>query len=217
MNLHAALMTVLLTAAAAGGTAVGGALAQSWPPADDASAKIRLAESSRHGEYVDILVPGRATPLRAFVVYPETATKASVVIVLHETYGLTDWIRGITDQLAADGFIAIAPDLLAGKAPKGGDTTKFASRDDAIKAARSLTSDEIVAALIAVRAYGVKLPASTGKAVTLAFPGTPRFDGDDRSNPGGVLRQSIGQDTGNQPAAQPAWLTTLTRLSQQVQ
>ena len=156
MTFHAALMTVMLTAAAAGGAASVGAVpgdaaAQSLPPADDASAKVRLAESSRHGEYVDIAVPGRATPLRAFVVYPEIATKAAVVVVAHEKSGLTDWIRGVTDQLAADGFIAIAPDLAAGAAPNDAD-------------------------LQAVQAYGAKLPASTGKATTLLLQGPPRVE-----------------------------------------
>lgn len=150
LTLHAAIVTVMVTVAAAG--TASSAAAQSWPAADDASAKVRLAESSRHGEYVDIAAPGRAAPIRAFVVYPEIATKAPVVIVLHETSGLTDWIRGVTDQLAADGFIAIAPDLPAGKAPE---------------------SDAV---LTAVRGYGAKLPAATGQTVTLALPATPSFD-----------------------------------------
>ena len=225
MNLHALMTVGLLTAvtltavtsvtALTAADAAGGA-AQSQPPADDAAARLQLAESSRHGEYVDIAVPGRPTPLRAFVVYPEIATKAAVVIVLHETYGLTDWIRGVADQLAADGFIAIAPDLLTGKGSNGGDTTKFATRGDAIKAAGSLTIDEINAALTAVRTYGAKLPAATGKTVTLAFSGTPRFDGDDRSSPGAVLRQSTGQDSADQPAAQQSWPATISSLYKKV-
>ena len=149
-------------------------------------------------------MPGRATPIRAFVVYPEVATKAPVVIVLHENSGLTDWIRGVTDQLAADGFIAIAPDFLTGKAPNGGDTTKFASRGDAIKAAASLTGGEIDAALTAVRAYGTKLPAATGQTVTLGFPGTPRFDEGESGQ--GIIRQQTGQP----------WPATLSSLRQHV-
>jgi hypothetical protein len=159
VNPRAALMTVMLTAAAVAATAsvaAGRAAAQSGqsgPPLDDASAKTRLAESSRHGEYVDITVPGGSTPIRAFVVYPEIATKAPVVIVMHESFGLTDWIRGVTDQLATDGFIAIAPDLssAASKAP-----------DDA--------------ALQAVHAYGTKLPAATGKTTTLQLQGPSRVE-----------------------------------------
>lgn len=95
--------------------------------------------------------------------------KAPVVIVIHEIFGLTDWIKGVTDQLAADGFIAIAPDLLSGKGPKGGGTEEFAGRDEVTKAVRSITPEEATEGLNAVRAYGMKLPASNGKTATIGF------------------------------------------------
>ena len=50
--------------------------------------------------------------MQAWISYPERATRAPVVIVIHEIFGLTDWVRGIADQLAGAGYIAIAPDLL---------------------------------------------------------------------------------------------------------
>src|SRR5215212_5945498 len=78
------------------------------PPAE-AEAKAVLDKSPRHGEYVDVPGPGGKT-LKAFVVYPERKEKAPVVIVIHEIYGLTDWVRGVCDQLAEAGVIAIAPD-----------------------------------------------------------------------------------------------------------
>ena len=40
---------------------------------------------------------------------PGAQDKAPVVIVIQEIFGLTDWIRGVADQLAKEGFIAIAP------------------------------------------------------------------------------------------------------------
>jgi carboxymethylenebutenolidase len=138
-------------------------------PPDDESAKAVLEKSPRHGEYVDIQVPGQPTPLRSFVVYPERKGKAPVVIVIHEIYGLSEWIRGVADQLARDGFIAIAPDLLSGKGPNGGATDSLGSRDEITKAVRSLSREEIRAGLDAVRAYGAKLPASTGKSATIGF------------------------------------------------
>src|SRR4051794_30956121 len=76
-------------------------------PAGEKEAKGVLDKSPRHGEWVDVSVPGSKTPLRMYVVYPERKDKASVVIVIHEIFGLTDWIRGVADQLAADGFIAV--------------------------------------------------------------------------------------------------------------
>lgn len=138
-------------------------------PPGEAGAKAAIEKSPRHGEYVDIQVEGREKPVRSYVVYPEVKDKAPVVIVIHEIYGLTDWIKAVTDQLAADGFIAIAPDLLSGKGPKGGGTEEFASRDEVTKAVRSITPEEATQGLDAVRAYGMKLPASNGKTATIGF------------------------------------------------
>src|SRR6188508_1615326 len=83
-------------------------------PPGESGAKAALETSPRHGEYVDVEVPGRSAPVRAYVVYPETKENAPVVIVIHEIFGLTDWVRSVADQLAADGFITVAPDLLSG-------------------------------------------------------------------------------------------------------
>ena len=65
-------------------------------------------------------VPGSDVPIRTWVVYPERSDNATLVVVIHEIFGLTDWIRGVTDQLATDGFIALAPDMLSGRRPDGG-------------------------------------------------------------------------------------------------
>ncbi|HWM94923.1 MAG TPA: dienelactone hydrolase family protein, partial [Thermoanaerobaculia bacterium] len=91
-------------------------------PPSDAQAKAALEKSPRHGEYVDIKLPSGGTPIRTWVVYPERKDKAGVVIVIHDIGGLSDWIRGVGDQLARDGFIAVVPDLVSGKAPNGGGT-----------------------------------------------------------------------------------------------
>jgi carboxymethylenebutenolidase len=105
----------------------------------------------------------------AFVAYPERKDKAPVVIVIHEVYGLTDWVRAVADRLAADGFLVIAPDLLSGMGPGRGGTDKFASRDDVVKAVRELKEPDVVAALDAVSRYGRGLPAATDKFATIGF------------------------------------------------
>jgi len=136
------------------------------PPAED-TAKERLNSSPRHGEYVKIDV--RGTPVRTWVVYPERKDRAPVVIVIHEIFGLTDWIRAVADQLAADGFVAVAPDLLSGKGPGGGGTETFASRDDAVRAVSELPHDEVNARLDAVRTWALALPAAARASGTVGF------------------------------------------------
>ena len=136
------------------------------PPAEE-DAKARLNASPRHGEYADIAVAGGK--LRAWVSYPERKDKAPVVIVIHEIFGLSDWIRGVADQLAADGYIAIAPDLLTGKGPNGGGTESYATRDDVVAGVRGLTPDEVVTKLNAVREYGIKLPSANGKTASVGY------------------------------------------------
>ena len=138
-------------------------------PPGESGAKAALETSPRHHEWVDIAVPGREGKVSAFVAYPERKDKAPVVIVIHEVYGLTDWARAVADRLAADGFIAIAPDLLSGMGPGGGGTDKFASRDDVVKAIRGLKEPDVVAALDAVSRYGRGLPAATGKFAAIGF------------------------------------------------
>jgi carboxymethylenebutenolidase len=137
------------------------------PPGEE-GAKARLNATPRHGEYATVSLPGGGN-LRTWVSYPERKDKAPVVIVIHEIFGLTDWIRAVADQLAADGYIAIAPDLLTGKGPGGGGTEAYASRDDVVAGVRGLTPDEVVARLDAVRAFGAALPASNGKTATVGY------------------------------------------------
>src|SRR5574341_209591 len=129
------------------------ASAQDW-------AKARLDKSPRHGEWVKVKNGQRE--VNSFVVYPEVKDKATAVVVIHEIFGLTDWVRSVADQLAEAGYIAIAPDLLSGKAPGGGGTAELGSGDAVRKAISSLPPDQITADLNAAMAYVAKLPASNG-------------------------------------------------------
>jgi carboxymethylenebutenolidase len=138
-------------------------------PPGEAQAKTALERSPRHGEYVDLKIEGSDHPVLTWVVYPERKDKAPVVIVIHEIYGLTDWIRAVADQLAADGFIAVAPDLISGKGPGGGGTASVQSRDDVVKLIRGLTDGEVNMMLNAVRSYAIKLPAANGKSAVAGF------------------------------------------------
>jgi len=134
--------------------------AQEW-------AKQKLEKSPRHGEWVQIKHDNRT--VQAFVVYPETKQKAPVVIVIHEIFGLSDWARSVADQLAANGYIAIAPDFLSGMGPNGGKSSDFPSVDAAREANSKLDQDQVTADLNATADYAKKISASNGKIAVSGF------------------------------------------------
>ena len=136
-------------------------------PAGASTVAERLAKSPRHGEWVTIRT-GPADSVRAWVVYPQRSTKAPVVVVVHEIFGLSTWVRGVADQLAADGFIAIAPDLLTGKvAPVPGSDT--VASDAATAAVRSLRSEDVQRQIAAAGQYGMALPAAEKRYGVVGF------------------------------------------------
>lgn len=139
-------------------------------PADAAEtqewAKARLAKSPRHQEWVK--VKNGAREVSSFVVYPEVKNKATAVVVIHEIFGMSDWVQSLTDQLAEAGYIAIAPDLLSGAGPNGGGTSSL-DRNQIGQKIRDLPPDQITADLNAVVDYVSKLPASNGKVVVTGY------------------------------------------------
>jgi carboxymethylenebutenolidase len=128
------------------------AQAQDW-------AKVRLNNSPRHAEWAEIKSGDRK--IKAFVVYPERKEKAPVVLVIHEIFGLSDWVRGLCDQLAENGVIAIAPDLLSGQT--------FADADGARKAISALPESQIKSDLDATSDYALKIPAGNGTLAVCGF------------------------------------------------
>jgi len=126
----------------------------------------RLDNSPRHHEWVSVKSGDRV--VETFVVYPEVSKKAPVVIVIHENRGLTDWVRGVADQLAEHGYIAIAPDLLSGAGPDGGKTSDFPDTNAARDAIYKLPPEQVTADLQAVADYAKTIPAADG---TLAVGG----------------------------------------------
>src|SRR5436305_1758373 len=112
--------------------------AQDW-------AKEKLEKSPRHGEWVKLEHDKRT--VQAFVVYPEVKDKATAVVVIHEIFGLSDWVRLTADELAEAGYIAIAPDLLSGMGPDGGGTDKIGGGDAVRKAIQGLPPEQVTADL----------------------------------------------------------------------
>lgn len=138
-------------------------------PPSEAGAVDALAASPRHGEWVDIELAGSDRPITTWIVRPEGAFDAPVVLVVHEIFGLTDWVRAVADRLAENGFVAVVPDLLSGMGPDGGGTASVASRDEVVRLIRSLEPADTMARLDAVRDHAVALPATTGRIAALGF------------------------------------------------
>lgn len=129
--------------------------------------KERLENSPRHLEWEKVERDGRT--VECFTAYPEVENKTPVVVVIHEIFGLSDWVRSVADQLAEAGYIAVAPDLLSGMAPGGGGTRDFSSGDQVRRAISGLRPEQITADLDAVVEYASKLPASNGTVVVAGF------------------------------------------------
>ena len=133
--------------------------AQDW-------ARANVDKSPRHREWVTVKHDGRS--VETFVAYPERSDKAPVIIVIHEIFGMTDWVEDVADQFAAAGFIAVAPDLLSGMAPNGGRTKDFPSGTIG-PAIGKLDPNQITADLNTVADYGLKLPAAQKKLYVTGF------------------------------------------------
>jgi carboxymethylenebutenolidase len=132
-------------------------------------AKQKLAKSPRHKEWVK--VKNGTREVNSFIVYPESNKKATAVIVIHEIFGMSDWVQQMTDEIAEAGYIAIAPDLLSGMAPNGGGTAELAATGNTAvgQAIRALPNDQIAGDLNAVADYVAKLPAANGKVAAGGF------------------------------------------------
>jgi len=142
------------------------ATASSDPLVSQDWAKARLAKSPRHREWVKVKYGTRE--VNSFVVFPEVKNKATAVVVIHEIFGMSDWVQSLTDQLAEAGYVAIAPDLLSGMGPNGGGTSSLDSNGVG-QAIRDLPPDQITADLNAVADYVSKLPAANGKVVVTGY------------------------------------------------
>ena len=148
---YLALVLILATAQVAA--------AQDW-------AKAALAQSPRHREWVTLKHDGRS--VETFVAYPESSTKTPAVLVIHEIFGMTDWAQEVSDEIAAAGYIAVAPDLLSGMGPNGGRTSSM-DQSAAVEAVSHLNPDQITADLNAAADYANKIPSSNGKLFVVGF------------------------------------------------
>src|SRR5271169_3830013 len=129
-------------------------------------ARERIAKSPRHSEWVTVKHDGRN--VETLVVYPESNVKKPVVLIIHEIFGLSDWAQELADQVAAAGYIAVAPDLLSGMGPNGGRSSDFVE-GKTMEAVSHLNPDQVTADLHAAADYAMKIPASNGKLFVGGF------------------------------------------------
>lgn len=134
--------------------------AQDW-------ARQQLEKSPRHREWITVKHGDRS--VQTFVAYPESKDKTAVVLIIHEIFGESDWIQDLADQVAAAGYIAVAPDLLSSMGPNSGGTSSFANQSDVTKAVSGLNPDQVTADLNAAADQALKLPASNGKLFVAGF------------------------------------------------
>lgn len=133
--------------------------AQDW-------ARASLEKSPRHREWVTVKHDNRS--VETFIVYPESKDKRPVVLIIHEIFGMTDWVQDLADQVAAAGYVAVAPDLLSGMGPNGGRSDSFAPGKNT-EAVSNLNPDQVTADLNAAADFGLKLPASSSKLFVAGF------------------------------------------------
>ena len=134
--------------------------AQEW-------AQKAVDDSPRHLEWATIKAGDRK--VQAFVAYPEVSEKATAIVLIHEIYGHSDWVRLMADHLAEAGYLVVAPDLLSGMAPDGDGTDGFENVTDVRKAVSELPPEQVTSDLKATVAYAKSLPASNGKVVVAGF------------------------------------------------
>lgn len=158
--LHATAIPSLLLAVCALVLAASNLSAQEW-------AKQKLDKSPRHQQWVNVQSGNRT--VQAFIVYPEVSRKAPVILMIHEIFGMTDWVRSMADDLAAQGYIVIAPDLLSGTGPNGGGSSAYPDQDARVKAVSMLGNEQVTADLNAAADYALKLPAANGKLAVIGF------------------------------------------------
>lgn len=126
-----------------------------------------ISDSPRHQEWVEINNWWKI--IYNWVVYPQTNEKSSVVLLIHENKWLTSWVRNLSDKLALEWYIVIAPDLLSSFDDDKKRTSDFETEDEATQALYSIKSENIVSDLQAVVNYAKNISASNGNIITAWF------------------------------------------------
>lgn len=92
-----------------------------------------------------VQIPNGSGPLSGFLATPEKPGRYPALVVIHEWWGLTDWVKEETTKLAAQGYVALAVDLYRGKVAT--------DPEEAHELMRGLAQDRAVSDLEAAFAY----------------------------------------------------------------
>src|SRR5436190_8080657 len=103
----------------------------------------------------------------AWIVYPKGGAKAPVVVVVHEIFGLSTWVRAVADQVAAEGFIAVAPDFLS--RVRGGPSNVELASDTATRLIRGVDAAERNRVVAAAANYAMMQPAAQQKYAVIGY------------------------------------------------
>ena len=102
----------------------------------------------------------------AYVARPEKAKNAPVIVVVHEIFGVHEWIRDMCRRFAGQGYYAIAPDLFA----RHGDATKIADIKQLIGSIVSKAPDaQVMSDIDAAYAWAGKHGGDAGRRGITGF------------------------------------------------
>ena len=114
-------------------------------------------------ETVTVPSPQGYGSIKGYLVWPANATKAPVVLVIHENRGLNPYIEDVARRLAVAGFIALAPDSLTSLGGYPGDDEKALAMFNQLD--RAKMTEDFLAAATWLKAR----PDSTGKLGAVGF------------------------------------------------
>jgi carboxymethylenebutenolidase len=172
----------------------------------EATAAFFLNRTPRHGELHR--VPLGSLLLHSYIVYPDRAQRAPVLLIQASNQGLTDWLRAVADQAAQEGFLAVVPDVLSGANPHYSDSS--ASQQDMTKALEQMDPRERERRIDAVRNDALHLFAASGKSASLTF--------DWSADPAGRMQAVVASDGNAAPQAafaltEQAWPAAIAFLN----
>jgi len=174
---HMAMSSMAMPSGASGAGLSGSFQGITGIPASNSAAAERLKASPRKGAFAKVAYePGSKDSLEVWVSYPKAAGKAPVVVVIHDNQGLSTWVRAVADQLAADGFVAIAPDLIS--RARGGASEVEISGDSVRKIIGAVTITDRNLGIAAAASYAMSLPVAEHRygIVGYCWGGTTSFN-----------------------------------------